>query len=43
MSVRARELDIPAGIGVGAEVYASLLSAKIIFLDCNSKRIEIVR
>jgi phosphohistidine swiveling domain-containing protein len=43
MSVRARELDIPAGIGVGPEIYASLLNAEIIFLDCNSKRIEIVR
>ena len=43
MSIRAAELALPAAIGVGERLYASLAAAEELKLDCESQRIEIVR
>lgn len=43
MSIRAAEMSLPAAIGVGERRYASLAQATEIELDCESRRIEIVR
>jgi hypothetical protein len=43
MSIRAAELSLPAAIGVGERVYATLSPAIEIELDCESRRIGIIR
>jgi glutamine kinase len=43
MSIRAAEMSLPAAVGVGERRYASLAQATEIELDCESRRIEIVR
>ncbi len=40
MSVRSKELNIPAAIGVGMTTFDTLKKANVIFLDCINKRIE---
>jgi phosphohistidine swiveling domain-containing protein len=40
MAVRAKELDIPAAIGIGSQVYELLAQAPFVYLDCMNKRIE---
>ena len=40
MAVRARELNLPAALGVGREAFNKLTSAKYVFLDCLNKRID---
>ena len=39
MSIRSSELDLPAAIGVGEEIYNSLKNKKYITLDCLNKKI----
>ncbi|HEY3733617.1 MAG TPA: PEP-utilizing enzyme [Streptosporangiaceae bacterium] len=43
MVVRCAELNIPAAIGVGEEVYAELVNASLVQLDCAGQVIEIIR
>jgi choline kinase len=43
MSIRAAELSLPAAIGVGERLYASLSAANELELDCESRRFEIIR
>jgi glutamine kinase len=40
MSIRAKELGIPAAIGVGEAMYLELTRARSCRLDCRNKRIE---
>jgi phosphohistidine swiveling domain-containing protein len=40
MAVRARELNIPAVLGVGREMYNRLRSSENVYIDCTNKRIE---
>jgi phosphohistidine swiveling domain-containing protein len=40
MSIRAKELGIPAAIGVGEALYLELSRARSCHLDCRNKRIE---
>jgi phosphohistidine swiveling domain-containing protein len=40
MAVRAKELNIPAAIGVGLQIYQKLQSSRTVFLDCINRRIE---
>ena len=39
MSIRSSELDLPAAIGVGEEIYNSLKNKEYITLDCLNKKI----
>ena len=41
MAVRAKELNIPAAVGVGLQTYQHLSSSKSVYLDCINKRIEV--
>lgn len=43
MSIRAAELSIPAAIGTGEQIYKTLSSAIELALDCESRRIEVIR
>jgi hypothetical protein len=43
MSIRAAEMSLPAAIGVGERLYASLSRAAELELDCESRRIEMIR
>lgn len=43
MAVRAAEFRLPAAIGVGESRFAELTAAQTIDLDCESRRIEILR
>jgi hypothetical protein len=40
MAVRAKELNIPAAIGVGLQIYQKLQLSRTVYLDCINKRIE---
>jgi hypothetical protein len=40
MAVRAKELNIPAAIGVGLQTYQKLQLSRSVYLDCINKRIE---
>ncbi|MDF1654082.1 MAG: PEP/pyruvate-binding domain-containing protein [Coxiellaceae bacterium] len=40
MAIRCAEMDIPAAIGIGKKLFAQLIHAKSINLDCLGKRIE---
>jgi phosphohistidine swiveling domain-containing protein len=40
MAVRAKELDIPAAIGVGSQLYGLLARKPFVYLDCINKRLE---
>ena len=42
MAVRAAELGLPAAIGVGTLQFDQLRQARVLLLDCDSRRIEIV-
>ena len=42
MAIRCMELGLPAIIGTGDKIYASLLSSKKIFIDCNNKNYSII-
>jgi phosphohistidine swiveling domain-containing protein len=42
MSIRAKELGIPAAIGVGEAMYLELSRARSCRLDCRNKRIELM-
>lgn len=42
MAVRAYELNVPSAIGVGNQTFARLLGGNSVFLDCSSKRIEVL-
>jgi phosphohistidine swiveling domain-containing protein len=42
MAVRAYELNIPSAIGVGNQTFTKLIQADSLFLDCSSKRIEVL-
>jgi glutamine kinase len=42
MSIRAKELGIPAAIGVGEAMYLELSRARSCRLDCRNKRIEVM-
>jgi glutamine kinase len=43
MTIRCAEFGLPAAIGVGEVLYERLKQAKVVHLDCESKRIEVVR
>ena len=43
MSIRAAEMSLPAAIGTGEKIYANLSNASEIALDCESRRIEVIR
>ena len=43
MSIRAAEMSLPAAIGTGEKIYANLSNAVEITLDCESRRIEVIR
>jgi len=43
MSIRAAEMSLPAAIGTGEKIYANLSNAIEIALDCESRRIEVIR
>ncbi len=40
MAIRCAELDLPAAIGVGEDLYNSLKSMRQIFLDCYNEKIS---
>lgn len=40
MAVRAKELNIPAAVGVGLQIYQKLRLSRSVYLDCINKRIE---
>jgi phosphohistidine swiveling domain-containing protein len=40
MAVRAKELNIPAVIGIGSEQFKKLAHSKQIFIDCVNRRLE---
>ena len=42
MAIRAFELGLPAVIGVGDILYQRYSKAKRLFIDCSSKRVEIL-
>ena len=42
MAIRAGELSIPAVIGIGEKQFLNLQSAKRVYIDCQSKRIEVL-
>lgn len=42
MSIRAREFDIPAAIGIGEARFHSLSSTKKLILDCAERRIQVL-
>jgi hypothetical protein len=41
MAVRCRELNIPAAIGVGVELFNSIKNSNLVYLDCANKKIEV--
>ncbi len=43
MTIRCAEFEIPAAIGCGEAIYERLLRAQVARLDCDGKRIEVVR
>ncbi len=43
MAIRAAEFRLPAAIGVGQTLYDRLAHSEVICLDCQNRRIEIVR
>ena len=43
MSIRAAEMDLPAAIGVGEHAYERFAVARVLDLDCESKRIVIIQ
>ena len=43
MAVRAKEIDIPAAIGVGEEMFGIYCKSAFIQLDCTKKLIEVIR
>ena len=43
MAIRAAELNLAAAIGVGEQAYSGLCRARIIDLDCNAKKVRVVR
>jgi phosphohistidine swiveling domain-containing protein len=43
MAVRAKEIDIPAAIGVGEEMFGIYGKSAFIQLDCTKKLIEVIR
>ena len=43
MAVRTKELNIPAAIGVGEDLFRKLCSSKFVHLDCAKKMIEVMR
>ena len=43
MAIRAAELNLAAAIGVGEQSYSALARARIIDLDCMSKKVRVVR
>lgn len=42
MAIRCMELNIPAIIGVGDQIYEHLTNSKKIFIDCNNKKYSII-
>ena len=40
MAIRCAEFGLPAAIGCGEKLYNQLLKAKVIELDCGSRKIE---
>ena len=40
MAIRCAELELPAAIGVGEDLYQNLASQKKIFLDCLNEKID---
>lgn len=43
MAIRCAELGLPAAIGVGPLMFRLLAKASVLRLDCDSRRIEVVR
>lgn len=43
MAIRAAEFGLPAAIGIGEKLYKKLTHAKILELDCGSRRIKVIR
>tara|TARA_B110000211_G_C13929861_1_gene486662 strand:- start:82 stop:942 length:861 start_codon:yes stop_codon:yes gene_type:complete len=43
MAIRCAELNLPALIGVGENLYNKILQAKTIKIDCELKKIELIR
>ena len=43
MAIRAAEFGLPSAIGVGELLFGELASAEVIFLDCENRKIEVVR
>ena len=42
MAIRASEMGIPAVIGVGENNYKIWSEAKLLYLDCAGRRVEIL-
>ena len=43
MAIRCSELNLPAAIGVGEKKYLELVKSKDIELNCNLKKIDIIK
>jgi hypothetical protein len=43
MAVRCAELSIPAAVGVGQSKFESVASSKIIRLDCETNKIDLIK
>ena len=43
MFIRCNELNIPAVIGVGKQVYEEILQCKLLELDCKSKKLRVLK
>ena len=42
MSIRCAEFGLPAAIGCGEQIFHKLKSSNTIFLNCETKKIEII-
>jgi phosphoenolpyruvate-protein kinase (PTS system EI component) len=43
MAVRAKELNLPAAIGVGEEMFEKYSNCSTLFLDCRNRIIEVIQ
>jgi glutamine kinase len=43
MAIRSAEFGLPAAIGVGETLYASLSGAQVLELDAGNRRIQVIR
>ena len=43
MAIRAVELNLPAVVGAGEQLYESLANASVIEIDASNKQIKIIK